>query len=203
MGRKDARVDAYVAKSADFAKPILKHLRKVVHAGCLEVEETLKWGFPHFEYRGILCSMASFKHHCTFGFWKEQLIAEKLGPIARSDQPAMGQFGRLTSVADLPSERTLLRYVKAAARLNEAGVKLERSKPKVQQKLEIPGYFMNALRKNPKALTTFRGFSLSKRREYVEWVTEAKSETTRKRRLDTAVTWMAEGKIRNWKYVRR
>jgi len=206
MGKEDPRVDAYIAKSADFAKPILNHLRKVVHAGCPDVEETLKWSFPHFTYKGILCSMASFKSHCAFGFWKERLLKEKHEGLARIKKSAMGSFGRITTLSDLPEEKTLRRYVKAAAALNEQGVKVParaRPTPKGKQKLGVPDYFMSALRNSKKALATFEGFSPSNKREYVEWVTEAKGEETRKRRLETAVAWMGEGKVRNWKYVRK
>ena len=207
MGKKDLRIDTYIGKSAEFAKPILRHIRKVVHAGCPDVEETLKWGFPHFMYKGILCSMAAFKAHCAFGFWKQALLREKhksLAKAAKVAEPAMGQFGRITGVADLPSEKTLLRLVADAAALNNEGVKSPaRSRAKGKRALAIPAYFMSALRENKKALATFNGFSPSNKKEYVEWVTEAKTEETRERRLATAVEWMAEGKIRNWKYTRK
>ncbi len=203
MASKDPRVDAYIARSAEFARPILKHLRKVVHAGCPEVEETLKWASPHFMYKGMLCGMASFKNHCAFGFWKEALLRGKDKPVAKVEEPAMGQFGRITAIVDLPAEKVLLRYVKAAAALNDQGVKLSRrARPGGRRELQIPDYFLNALRKNRKAVATFNGFSPSNKRDYVEWVTEAKGDETRKRRLDTAVVWMAEGKARNWKYIR-
>lgn len=203
MGVKDPRVDAYIAKAAPFAKPILRHLRGLVHKGCPAVTETIKWGFPHFEHRGVLCSMASFKQHATFGFWKGKLLA---GPgqrrLAASDE-AMGQFGRITALSDLPSDRTLLALVRKAAALNEQGVKVAKPRATRAKPLAVPAYFMAALRKSPKALATFKGFSPSHRNEYVEWVTEAKGEDTRQRRLATAVEWMAEGKGRNWKYERR
>ena len=204
MGKKDPRIDAYISKSADFAKPILKHMREVVHAGCPDVEETLKWGFPHFMYKGILCSMASFNAHCAFGFWKGKLLEEKLKSVAKGQGPAMGDFGRVTSLSDLPAKKTLIRSVREAVALNDEGVKVPReSKGKGERSLVVPDYFHDALRKKKKALATFEGFSTSNKREYVEWVTEAKGEETRKRRLETAVAWMAEGKIRNWKYVRK
>jgi uncharacterized protein YdeI (YjbR/CyaY-like superfamily) len=195
MGKRDPRVDAYIDKAADFAKPILSHLRELVHAGCPEVEETMKWSFPHFEHKGILCSMASFKQHCAFGFWKGSLLAEKHPELAGAEDPAMGQLGRITAISDLPDEETLLQYVREAAALNEQGVKVPaRSKPRKNQELEIPDDLMAALRENPQALATFEGFSYSNKKEYVEWLTEAKSEDTRKRRLDQAVEWMAEGR---------
>ena len=196
---KDPRIDAYIAKSAPFAKPILKKLRAAVHAGCPKVEETLKWGHPSFTYDGILCGMAAFKAHCTFGFWQhEALRAKGLEPAA---DKAMGQFGRLTSVTDLPSDKALSRLVQAAAKLKDDGVKRPpRPKPARDRKLDVPAYFTAALRKSAKARATFDGFSYSKKKDYVEWVTEARTDETRSRRLATAVEWMAEGKARNWKY---
>ncbi|HEY3215592.1 MAG TPA: YdeI/OmpD-associated family protein [Candidatus Eisenbacteria bacterium] len=202
MGKKDPRIDAYIARSAPFAKPILKHLRRVVHAGCPGVEETLKWSMPAFEYKGPLCGMAAFKQHATFGFWKERLLRGDKRTLGKSTEKAMGQFGRLTSLDDLPSERALVGLVKRAAALNDAGKKVPRNtRPK--PKLVVPAYFMAALKQHPQALDTFRGFSTSQRREYVDWVTEAKTEITRQRRLDTSVAWIAQGRIRNWKYVRK
>jgi uncharacterized protein YdeI (YjbR/CyaY-like superfamily) len=204
MRKKDPRIDAYIARSAVFARPILVHLRKTVHAGCPEVEEVLKWNFPHFMYKGMLCGMAAFKNHCTFGFWKAALIVDKNDRLAKRVETAMGQFGRITSIADLPSEKKLLQLVKRAAALNDQGVKLPR-RPKSIGKgdLKVPAIFMSALRKHKKALATFRDLSPSDKRDYVEWVTEAKGEDTRARRLATAIAWMAEGKIRNWKYARK
>jgi uncharacterized protein YdeI (YjbR/CyaY-like superfamily) len=204
MGKKDPRVDAYIANSAEFAQPILRAIRKVVHAGCPEAEETLKWRFPHFMYKGILCSMASFKAHCAFGFWKGKLLEEKLRGAVKGREPAMGDFGRLTSVADLPDEKTLIRYVKEAAALNDEGIpRPVKRPPKGERTLVVPPYFLGALKKSKKALATFEGFNYSNKKEYVEWVTEAKGEETRKRRLETAVAWMAEGKARSWKYLRK
>ena len=201
MGTRDPRVDAYIDKSADFAKPILTHLREVVHAACPDVEETMKWSFPHFMYKGMLCSMASFKQHCAFSFWRGSLV---LGGNGAAADEAMGQFGRITKLSDLPPKKVLAGYVKKAAALNEAGVTARTPKaPRTTKKpLVVPDYVMAALRKNKKALATFEGFSPSHRREYVEWITEAKGEDTRRRRLEQAVEWMAEGKPRNWKYAK-
>ena len=204
MGSKDPRVDAYIARSAGFARPVLKHLRKVVHAGCPEAEETLKWSAPHFMYKGMLCGMASFRSHCAFGFWKEKLLAGRIKAATGAGKTAMGQFGRITSIADLPDEATLIRLVQAAASLNERGVKSPaRARPKGNRVLRVPDFFMEAVRRNRKALRTFDGFTYSHRKEYVEWVTEARQEETRSRRLKTAIEWMAEGKARNWKYMRK
>jgi uncharacterized protein YdeI (YjbR/CyaY-like superfamily) len=198
MGTRDARVDAYIAKSAEFARPILTHLRDVVHATCPDVEETMKWSFPHFMYKGMLCSMASFKEHCAFGFWKSSLVVGSDGEAER----AMGQFGRITQLSDLPSRKVLSGYVKKAMTLNDDGVKSPtRSKPKAPRELVVPDDLAKALRANKKAQATFEKFSPSNKREYVDWITEAKTEATRSRRLETAVEWMAEGKPRNWKYM--
>jgi len=202
MAKKDPRVDACIAKSAAFAQPILKHIRKLVHAGCPEVEETIKWQFPTFMYKGILCGVAAFKNHCTLGFWKHELIFGKEKLAANGEDRGMGQFGRITSLSDLPKDEVLLGYIKEAVRLNDEGIKVpSRAKPRKKAPLVIPAYFMNELKKNKKALAVFEGFSYSHKKEYIEWITEAKAEDTRKRRLETAIQWMTEGKARNWKYM--
>jgi uncharacterized protein YdeI (YjbR/CyaY-like superfamily) len=199
MGKKDTRVDAYIAKSAEFARPILAHLRETVHAACPDVEETIKWSFPNFMYKGMLCGMASFKEHCAFGFWKGSLVLGKEGAAA---EKAMGHFGRITKLSDLPSRRVLAGYIKEAMKLNDAGVKAPaRSKPKTPKAVVVPDDLRSALTANKEAAATFDKFSPSHKREYIEWITEAKTEATRTRRLATAIEWMAEGKPRNWKYM--
>lgn len=198
MATKDPRIDAYIAKSAAFAKPILKHLRKVVHAGCPQVTETIKWSMPHFDYKGVMCGMAAFKEHCSFGFWKESLI---LGPGKTSEKDGMGSFGCIKSLKDLPNEKTLVGYVKKAAALNEAGIKAPgRTAPKKREPIAMPDDFGAALKKNAKARKSFDAFAPSKRREYLEWITEAKREETRKQRLTTSLRLLAEGKPLHWKY---
>ena len=200
MGKRDRRIDEYIAKAAPFAKPILKHLRAVVHEACPEVEETLKWGMPSFMYHGILCGMASFKEHCTFGFWKGELI---VGKQAAQTKEAMGHFGRITRLEDLPSKKVLSGYIREAMRLNEEGVKApNRTKRKPKPPLPVPPDLAAALRSNRKAGAAFREFSPSHRREYIEWITDAKGEATRRRRLDTTLEWLTEGKSLNWKYQR-
>jgi uncharacterized protein YdeI (YjbR/CyaY-like superfamily) len=198
MPTLDPRIDAYIAKSAEFAQPILEHLRAVVHAACPDVEETMKWSFPHFQYNGMLCSMASFKAHCAFGFWKGELL------VAEADaktQEAMGQFGRITAIKDLPPKKTLESYIKKAMKLNDDGVKAPaRVKPAAPRELVVPEYLTAALAQQQAALDHFNAFSTSKKRDYVEWMEEAKTEATRLRRLEQAVEWIAEGKARNWKY---
>jgi uncharacterized protein YdeI (YjbR/CyaY-like superfamily) len=199
MGTRDKRVDAYIAKSADFAQPILTHLRELVHEACPEVEETMKWSFPNFVYKGILCSMAAFKQHCSFGFWKASLV---LGEEAVESKESMGSFGRLTSIKDLPSKRLLVSYIKKAKQLNEDGIQPKKAAATKQTKkdLSVPDYFLGALKTNKSAKSNFDAFPYSKQKDYVEWITEAKTEATRTRRIETSLAWISEGKARNWKY---
>ena len=201
MGITDPRVDAYIAKSAPFARPILAHIRKAVHTGCPDVEETMKWSFPHFVYKGMLCSMASFKAHCAFGFWKGSLLKDSVGSAA-SDE-AMGQFGRITSIDDLPASRQLVALVREATALNDQGVKVARRKTARKAAPIIPADFMKLLRGNRKALAAFTASSPSHQREYLDWFSEARTVETRERRMALALEWIAEGKGRNWKYEKR
>ena len=204
MGQKDKRIDAYIGKSEDFAKPILRYIRAAVHKGCPDVEETMKWSFPHFDYKGIICSMAAFKAHCVLGFWKAPLMKDPHKVMNETGAgEAMGHFGRITSLKDLPKESILVSYVREAARLNEEGVKVKKKPKPFKKKTETPAYFMQSLKKNRKALETFENFSPSAKREYIEWVTEAKTEETRTKRLQTAIDWISEEKRRNWKYIKK
>jgi uncharacterized protein YdeI (YjbR/CyaY-like superfamily) len=197
MGSTDPRVDVYIANAAPFARPILAHIRKTVHAGCPEVEETIKWSFPHFTYKGMLCSMASFKEHCSFGFWKGSLLDVPPGT-------SMSQFGRITSLDDLPRSKDLVSLVRRAAVLNEDGVKMPRPTRRAPKApLKAPADLQKALRANAGAQATFRILSPSHRREYIEWITEAKTAATRQRRIATMMDWLAQGKSRNWKYERK
>lgn len=193
MPKSDPRIDAYIAKSAEFARPILKHLRALVHEGCPNAEETMKWSTPHFDYKGSLAGMAAFKAHCAFGFWKGSLIVP-----GRAE--AMGQFGRITKVGDLPEDKVLIGYVKKAAKLNEEGVKVARPIKQPKKDIPMPADLAAALKKNAKARSTFGGFSPSHKREYLAWITGARAAATRTRRLDTAIEWMSEGKALNWRY---
>lgn len=203
MGSRDPRVDAYIAGATPFARPILSYIRKVVHAGCPAVEEGMKWSFPHFMSDGILCSMAAFKKHCAFGFWKGTLL-NKAGRTPQS-RDAMGQYGRITTIADLPSERALIALVRKAAALNAAGAKVPRRATSTSMKpaVRAPADLMKALRANTKALDAFKAFSPSHKREYITWITEAKTDETRQRRLMTAVDWMEHGRSRHWMYARK
>jgi uncharacterized protein YdeI (YjbR/CyaY-like superfamily) len=198
MPTTDPRVDAYIAKAKPFAQPILKRIRKAVHAGCPDVVETIKWGVPSFEYKGPMCGMAAFKAHCLMGFWKPSLM--KSLPKEKMTQ-AGGGFGRFESLDKLPSEAAIVRMVKEAAALNDAGVKVPRA-AKAKPALKAPAYMLAAIKQNQKAHAAYQAFSPSHRREYIEWITGAKADETRARRLETAVQWMSEGKSRNWKYAR-
>lgn len=200
MATTDKRIDAYIAKSAPFAQPILRELRARIHAACPNAEETIKWGFPHFLYEGaVLCSMAAFKAHCAFGFWKGALLRE--AGLEVSDE-AMGQMGRITSMKDVPGKSAFRRLVKAAMKLNEGPTRVARpvTKPGTRRPIPVPADFQAALAKNARARKSFEGFAPSHRREYLEWITEAKRVETREKRIAQAIEWLAEGKQRNWKY---
>jgi uncharacterized protein YdeI (YjbR/CyaY-like superfamily) len=202
MSSYDAGIDAYIEQSADFARPVLEHLRELIHTTCPDVEETWKWNFPHFMYEGaILCSMAAFKAHCAFGFWKASLMQDTDNVLEIKDREAMGHLGKITSLKDLPKDSILKKYIKAAMKLNEEGVKLAPKKQAVAQKeIEVPAEFAKELKKNKKAEQAFNDFAYSHRREYVMWINEAKTEPTRVKRMAQAIEWLAEGKRRHWKY---
>jgi uncharacterized protein YdeI (YjbR/CyaY-like superfamily) len=192
----DRRIDDYIAARAEFARPILEHLRSAVHAACPEVEETLKWGMPHFLYKGqMLAGMAAFKAHATFGFRRGK---EVVGETA-AEREAMGQFGRLTSVDDLPKPEVLAQLIREAMALTDAGSKPARGKT-AKPPVEVPEELRRALDASPAATAAFDGFSESCRREYAQWVSEAKRQETRDKRVAQAVEWIAQGKRRNWKY---
>ena len=205
MSNRNKAIDAYILKSAAFARPILIYIRELVHLICPDVEEKMKWSFPHFDYKGeMMCSMAAFKQHAAMSFWKAALMKDAaLLETARSEE-AMGHLGRITSLKDLPADKKLAGYIREAMKLNELGKKLpSKTKPSEKKELEVPEYFIKVLKKNKKALQTFQAFSFSHKKEYVTWITEAKTEETRNKRMDTAVEWMEEGKGRHWKYQRK
>jgi uncharacterized protein YdeI (YjbR/CyaY-like superfamily) len=199
------RVDAYCAKVQPFAQPILAHLRELVHKACPEVDETIKWSRPFFQYRGaILCNMSAFKEHCSFGFWGEE-IGAVLREAAVLREGAMGSLGRITSVADLPSDKQMLGWIRQAAAFVDSGqytspIAARHKVVKQKPSLDSPVEFKAALQRNKKAAAVFAAFSPSCKREYVEWIAKAKRQETRDKRIATAVAWIAEGKQRNWKY---
>ncbi len=200
MPLTDPRIDAYIAGAEPFAQPILQHLRRLIHGTCPEVAETMKWRFPHFEYRGILCSMAAFKQHCAFGFWKSELLNDPDGVLKATGEAGMGHLGQIKSLADLPPDDVLCGFILQAMQLNEMNVKKPGPDKAAQHSLEMPAYVMEALRANEQALRQFEAFSYSHKKEYLEWITGAKTEATRQKRLATMLEWLAEGKDRNWQY---
>ena len=200
---KDPRIDTYISKAQPFAQPILKKLRALIHKGNPQVQETIKWGMPSFDYKGPFCSFASFKAHAVFGFWKYKLIKDPkgyLGEIFNKGGEAMGNLGRMTSVTDLPPDKYIIDFVKQAKKLNDDDIKMPAKPKKPKTELVFPTYFMQAIKSNKKALSVWENFAYSHKKEYLEWITEAKTDETRQRRITTMLEWMAEGKGRNWKY---
>jgi uncharacterized protein YdeI (YjbR/CyaY-like superfamily) len=193
MGKKNKAIDAYIAKSADFAKPILIHFRELIHKTCPDVEEAIKWSMPFYDYKNDpICMSAAFKEHCAIRFWKTSLIKG----LEKTDSDGMSSFGRITSLKDLPSDKKLVGYIKAAMLLNEQGIKVAKAKPEKKEVLPVPAYFK-------KALQEFEKFPPSKKKDYIVWLTEAKTEETRDKRMETALEWIAQGKGRNWKYEKK
>lgn len=193
---RDPRIDAYIERAAPFAQPILRHARALVHEACPEVEESIKWGMPSFSHAGgILCGMAAFKQHASFGFWRHADVVGEGEP-----RDGMGSYGKMTSLDDLPPRTTLLAHLRKAMQLNEAGLKSPKRKPAPRPALDTPEDLAAALANNKAANATFDAFPPGCRREYIEWIVEAKRAETRTKRLAQAIEWMAAGKRRNWKY---
>lgn len=202
----DARIDAYIAKSKPFAQPILWHLRELVHKACPGVEETIKWGHCFFQYKGrTLCNMAAFKEHGSFGFWGQEMV-----PVLREasvlQEDYMGSLGRLTSLQDLPPPKKMLELIRKAVEFIDNGQYTSpmagrgKKEKAPAPEVEVPVEFMKALKANKKAAGVFADFSPSCRREYVDWIADAKRSETREKRIATAVEWISESKQRNWKY---
>ena len=192
MATRDPRVEAYIAKSSDFAKPILKQIRSAIHKGHPAVSETIKWGVPAYvDERGIFCMTAAFKQHCAWVFWTGRT------PTSVDAK----QFRTITSIGDLPPQRELVAIVKQAA--TSAPTSREKTTKRPAKPVTVPTYFRTALRTNAKARAAFDAFPPSHKREYVDWIASAKTDDTRQRRIATALQWIASGKSRNWKYERR
>jgi hypothetical protein len=205
MPKTDPRIDAYIAKSPEYAHPILEHLRDLVHKAAPEAEETIKWGMPFFTLNGIiLCNMAAFKQHCSFGLWGPLLTAKLKADGIAEGGSNMGSFGRIASLKDLPKDKDLVAYIRAGAAEVSSGkrtVSYKRPARKAAKPVPAtPPDLAAALKKNKAAQKAFDGFPPSHRREYIEWITEAKREETRQKRITTTVEWLVEGKSRNWKY---
>ncbi len=198
----DARVDAYIQRAAEFAQPILVEVRSRVHQACPQVVETIKWGFPHFTHNGkIVCSMAAFKAHCAVGFWQRDVLK-----IAGSDRTAMGDFGRVTRLQDLPTKRAFAALIKTAVKNIDDGTDKPVAKKAVVRRdpdsIAAPDDLLSAIKRNRAAQKNWDGFSYSHRKEYVEWITKAKRPETRARRISEAVTMMEAGQSKNGKYER-
>lgn len=202
MAAEDPRIDAYIAAAQPFARPILERLRRAVHAGCPGVEETIKWSAPFFVHGGrILANMAAFRQHCAFGFWHGRDAVDQ-----GRDGEAMGQFGRIVTLADLPAPAALKALVQAAVKRMDADAAAPRptkTRGAARPVLVMPADFDAALDSQPAAREAYDGFAPSKQRDYLEWVLEAKQPATRARRIAQSVAWLAEGKARHWKYQRR
>jgi hypothetical protein len=196
MGKRDQRIDAYIANAPDFAQPILEHFRDLVHRAVPDVDETIKWSAPHFEHKGVLTGMAAFKQHCNLILWKAPIV------IGGKGNAEGGPLRKIARLSDLPSDRTIVGWLAEAAKLNEKGVRNPRT-AKAKKPMAVPRELNKALAKNKKAATAFERFPPSHKREYAEWISSAKGADTRQRRVDTAVEWIAEGKGRNWKYEKR
>ena len=197
MVTRDERIDAYLEAAPEFARPVLTALRAAIHAACPDVVETIKWRSPSFEYHGLLCGFPTFQRHCSFGFWKHTLVC---GDTEKGKE-AWGSFGRMTSVADLPSKTALAKLIKKAMQLNVDGVKAAKPKHARKPAPKMPPTLEKALRGNTRARAQWAAFTPGKQREYMEWIGEAKTDATRTRRLEQALEWIAEGKPRNWKYM--
>ncbi len=198
---RDPRIDEKIAKAAAFARPILDHLRALVHQAVPEAGEAIKWGMPHFTYKGKnIAGMAAFKEHCAFMIHGEGRQGDA------GEDAGMGSFGKIRSLADVPPDGDLIAKLRAAqARIDAAGTALK-PKPAAQRRpartIDVPDDFAVALAANPAAAQVFDGLAPSHRYEYLEWITEAKRDETRRRRIEQALEWLAEGKRRNWKYER-
>lgn len=206
MAKKDKRVDAYIEKAQPFAKPILNKLRQLIHKANPHVEETIKWGMPSFEYKGPFCSFAAFKQHAVFGFWKYKLINDPNGflqEISNKGGTAMGNMGRMTDVKNLPADNYIIDFIKQAKKLNDDGVKMPPRIKKAATSMALPPAMLRAIKSNKKALQVWNSFSTSHKNEYVEWITEAKTDETCSKRTETMLQWLQEGKSRNWKYMKK
>ena len=195
MPKTDKQIDAYIAKAPEYARPILTHLRAIAHEAVPDVEETLKWSAPAYMHNGILMITAAFKEYCGVNFWKGSLFLPGGG-----EKGSAGDIGKIAKLSDLPSKKTLIGYLRKAAELNAEGTPSPKRAPKPKVELETPDYFVTALKKNKKAHAAFEAFPPSHKREYVQWIADAKTDATREKRILQALEWIGEGKSRNWKY---
>ncbi|CAD0222826.1 YdeI/OmpD-associated family protein [Chryseobacterium sp. D764] len=203
MDKHSVKVDEYIEKSPDFAKPILHYLRETIHEVCPDAEEAIKWKFPTFMYKGkILCSITAFKQYCSLGFWLHQEMKTLKEIETTAERSSMFSLGKVTGIEDLPSKPQLKKAIKEAMELTDMGVTMKKAPPS-KTEMEVPDYFQSALHAHSKASDIFEKASPSFRKEYIAWVTEAKTEATRNKRLEQSLEWIAEGKSRNWKYQKK
>ncbi len=202
MRNKNNRIDEYIENAADFAKPVMHHLRELIHIACPDVIANIKWSTPSFEYKGLLCGFGAYKNYCMFGFWKSSLMADPNNLLKAHGGESMGNFGKITRLADLPDDAVIIAYIKEAMLLNDKRIQLP-PKPKnvIKKELIIPEILTKALRQNKTAQLAFEKFSPSHKREYAEWISEAKTEATQQKRITQTIEWLQEGKSRNWKYM--
>lgn len=201
MPQFNPQFDEYIAGSADFAKPILTHLRELIHEICPEVEEIMKWGYPHFDYKGdMMCILAAYKNHCSFSLFKAELMSDKKLIESVKAGHKMGYMDKIKSLSDLPEKETLVAYIKEAMVLNEKGLKKSKPVPAEPKVIEVPDYFSEKLETHALAKEIFESKSPSFRKEYMVWITDAKTEATRQKRIEQSLEWIAEGKGRFWQY---
>jgi uncharacterized protein YdeI (YjbR/CyaY-like superfamily) len=199
----NSAVDAYIANAEYFAKPILEHWRRLIHENCPDVEEAIKWGFPHFDYKGdFMCVIASYKNHCSFTFLKAELMTDPRLKGNKGLKPIQRFLGKINKITDLPPDDEFIAMLNEAMQLNQKGIKIKRDKPESDKPkvLETPDYLLTALVANPKAKEVFESKSNSFRKEYIVWITDAKTDETRQKRINEALEWIAEGKGRFWKH---
>lgn len=203
MGKYSPQVDEYIEKSPDFAKPILNYLRETAHEFCPDAEEAIKWKFPTFMYKGkILCSIVSFKQYCSMGFWLHSEMKTLKNLETDVEKTNMFSLGKITKLENLPTKPQLKKIILEAMELTDMGITMKRAAPS-KIEITVPDEFQNALNENKNALDVFKKSSPSFRKEYINWITEAKTETTRNKRMEQALEWISEGKGRNWKYERK
>jgi uncharacterized protein YdeI (YjbR/CyaY-like superfamily) len=200
MAQLNKKVTEYISNSGDFAQEIMEHLRQIIHESCPDAEEDIKWGTPHYSYKGDhLCMMAGFKNHCSFSLYKAEFMKDNEIILSVKAGKKFGYMDKLKSISDLPSKKILISLIKEAMTINEKGIKKEKpvsDKPKV---IETPDYLTQKLSTDPKAKEIFENKSNSFRKEYIVWISDAKTDETRQKRLDEAMEWIAEGKSRFWK----
>lgn len=198
MSNHNKKVDEYIFKMADFAKPILTHLRQIIFETCPDVEEDIKWGIPHYGYKGDhLVMMAGFKQHCSFSLYKAELMKDKMIQESVKAGKKFGYMDKVKDLSELPNKKVLTAYIKEAMELNSSGI----SKPKVvKEKVEVvaPKEFIEALEQDKIAFSVYESKSPSFRKNYIIWIADVKTDETRQKRITQSLEWIREGKDRFW-----